>query len=499
MRTRLPFAVLVLVAWAACAEAAEPATIDPLQRTVDLNVHQQCQVELCDGTTATVKLVKLDEIRDDLRQAVRVARVTVEVNGQSATLTSANYNLPVTVGGVQIDCAVTRGCVRPDKNPWALDTDARLRLWPAQSKWIRPGTFVYPVRQRWFASDTQMSNEPTFVDGGESPARKAVYYHWGLDFGGAEGLVEVVAATDGLVVSAGTETLESDSDDTPARPRYDVVYVRDGRGWYYRYSHLHTIDPAIKPGVRVTMGQRIGLLGKEGGSGGWTHLHFDVSAIQPSGRYGIVEGYAFVWQVYHDKHETELQAVARPHHLSWTGESVTLDATRSFSRQGPAGIARYHWTFTDGTTATGAKVRRRYDKPGQYSEILEVTDTDGRIDYDFARVLVIDRERPDRLPPAIHAVYYPTLGIKAGDEITFKVRSFSIGPDEGRERWDFGDGRPTVTTQSDGNAVKLAKDGYAVTTHRYRLAGHYLVRVERTNASGVTAVGHVHVRVGPKD
>jgi PKD repeat protein len=278
-----------------------------------------------------------------------------------------------------------------------------------------------------------------------------------------------------------------------------VVYVRDGRGWYYRYSHLHTIDEAIQPGVRVKMGQRIGLLGKEGGSGGWTHLHFDVSAVQPSGRYGIVEGYAFVWQVYHDEHKTALQAVARPHHLSWSGGSVTLDATRSFSRQGPGGIAQYRWTFTDGTTASGAKVERRYDKPGEYSEILEVMDGEGRMDYDFARVLVIDREHPDQLPPAIHAVYYPTFGIRAGDEVTFKVRSFSIGPEEGREQWDFGDGSPSATTQSDGNAVKLAKDGYAVTRHRYDRPGHYLVRVERSNDAGVTAVGHVQVRVGTKD
>ena len=156
-----------------------------------------------------------------------------------------------------------------------------------------------------------MSNEPTFVDGGERPARKDIYYHWGLDMGGAEALVEVVAATDGLVVSAGVVALDGQPEDTPVQPRYDVVYVQDGRGWYYRYSHLHTIDAAIQPGSRLKMGQRIGLLGKEGGSGGWSHLHFDISARQPSGRYGIVEGYAFLWQVYHDTQGTVLQAVAR--------------------------------------------------------------------------------------------------------------------------------------------------------------------------------------------
>ena len=490
--------VFVLLSSAAMvAGAAEKGPLDPLMRTVDLNVGQAAKVELCDGTIATVRLLKLVEDRDDLRQAVRRARVTVEVNGQEVTLTSAYYNLPVKVGDVQIDCAVTRGCVEPNKNPWALDADARFRLWPAGSKWIKPGTFVYPAGQRWFASDTQMSNEPCFVDGGESPARKAVYYHWGLDFGGAEGLVEVLAATNGTVVSARTETIDSLPEGTPVSPRYDVVYVRDDRGWYYRYSHLHTIDETIKPGTVVKMGQRIGLLGKEGGSGGWTHLHFDISAMQPSGRFGIVEGYAFVWQVYHAEHKTQLQAVARPHHLVWTGQTVTHDATRSFSKQGPEGITDYDWTFTDGTAARGAKVERRYDQVGEYSEILKVTDKNGRMDYDFSRVLAIDPDHPDQLPPAIHVVYYPTFGIQAGDEITFKVRSFSIGATEGKESWDYGDGSPRVETQSDGNAVKLAKDGYAVATHRYQKPGHYLVRVQRSNERGETAIGHVHVRVGP--
>jgi hypothetical protein len=136
---------------------------------------------------------------------------------------------------------------------------------------------------------------------------------------------------------------------------------------------------------------------------------------------------------------------------------------------------------------------------GEYSEILKVTDKSGRIDYDFSRGLAIDPDHPDQMPPAIHVVYYPTFGTKAGDEITFKVRSFSIGATEGREEWDFGDGSPTIRTQSDGNTVKLAKNGYAVTTHRYAKPGHYLVRVQRSNARDETAVGHVHVRVEPAE
>ena len=411
---------------------------------------------------------------------------------------AAYYRLPITVGGVQIDCAATKGIVQPNQNPWALDADARFRLWPADSPWIRPGTFTYPAKQKWFASDTQMANDPVYVDGGEIPANKSIYYHWGLDIGGSEGQVEVVAAADATVLSLGTKVLEGIDKATPVRPRYDVIYLRDDRGWYHRYSHLHTIEPSLRLGQRVAMGQKIGLLGKEGGSGGWSHLHFDLSAMQPSGRYGIVEGYAFLWQAYHNSRDVQIEAVARPHQIAWTGEPVTLDAGRSWSRRGREHIRSYEWTFCDGSTAGGEKVQRSYDRAGMYTEILRVTDGEGRTDYDFAVVQVIDREHPDQVPPSIHPVYWPTESIQPGDEITFKVRTFRIAPDEGHETWDFGDGTPPVRVQSDGNAVKLAKDGYAVTTHRYAKPGDYLVSVARTNRRGETAINRLHVRIEVK-
>ena len=112
----------------------------------------------------------------------------VEVNGQAIELISATYHLPQTVAGVQVDCPITRGYMtNTNLDHWGLTKAARLRVWPAGSPWIEPGTFVYPARQRWFASATQMANEPTFVDGIEQPSQRKIYYHSGLDIGGAEG------------------------------------------------------------------------------------------------------------------------------------------------------------------------------------------------------------------------------------------------------------------------------------------------------------------------
>jgi len=499
MRSSLTFVGVSLILLTAIVQRGLHAEdqlqrIEPLVRVVDLSVGESAEVMLCDGSTASVKLLDLDETRDDVCFAVRRAEVTVEVNGKKAKLVSATYNLPKLVGDVQIDCSITKG-YNENGTPsfWGLEKDARLRLWPKGSPLLRAGTFVYPVKQRWFATNTQMANDPVHVDGGDQPGERKIYYHSGLDIGGSEGLVEVVAATDALVVSVGETVLDGHKDDTPVSPRYDVVYLQDARGWYYRYSHLKQIDERIVPGRVISKGDRIGLLGKEGGSGGWSHLHFEIKSRQPSGKWGTQEGYAFLWEAYQQQYQPPLTAVARPHHAIWAGDSVTLDGSKSRSRAGK--ITSYLWRFGDGTTAEGARVERTYKKPGRYSEVLQVTDDAGAVSYDFAVVVVADREHPERKTPSIHPNYYPTMGIEPGDEITFKVRTFNTT--HGKETWNFGDGSPEVQVQSDGNAVKLAPGGYAVATHAYKKPGDYIVHVQRTNEHGVTAEGHLHVHVQP--
>lgn len=500
--SRIFLPVWVALIWLAAplAQAQAPVpTLKPLVRWVDLDLGESQEVELSDGKKVQVKLLAMGETCDGLRSAIRRAEVKVDVAGTEVRLVAGNYHLPTTVAGVQIDCAVTGGYAKNNskstvsQDPWGLAKHARLRLWPAGSPWMNPGTFRYPAKQRWLASGTQMANEPTHVDGGEDPKQKNIYYHYGLDIGGSEGRVDVVAATDGLVISSGTAVLPG-YEDSPVKPRYDVVYLLDPRGWYYRYSHLKTIDAAIRPGQAVKIGQAVGVLGKEGGSGGWSHLHFDISARQPSGKWGIVEGYAFLWEAYLAEHKPELLAVARPHHLAAIGGKVTLDGSRSWSKAGK--IAKFAWRFTDGKTAEGATVERSYDRPGVYSEVLEVTDSTGRVEYDFAVVNVLDPKNPDKLPPSIHVNYAPTFGIQAGDPVTFKVRTFRTT--DGKETIDFGDGTAKVEVQSDGNVKPLAADGYAETIHRFEKPGHYVVRAERTNDRGESAVGHVHVVVGEK-
>jgi len=481
---------LLIILSVSCNDTSE---LTPVRVVAELNIGESQDIKLSNGDIVKLKLLQVDVVRDSLRNAIRSAYVKVSVDGEEITLNSGNYNLPVAMGKVQIDCPVVKNCyTNSNYDWWELQKDARFRLWPEGSPYIKPGTFVYPVKQEWLASMSHSGNEPCYVDWGESVANKKIYYHAGHDIGGAEGLDEIVSATDGLVVSANKDTLEG-YDDFPGDVRTDVVYIVDNRGWYIRYSHLDSTDPAIKPGTRVKMGQRIGFMGKQGGSGGWVHLHFGISNKETStGDWGIEDAYAYVWESYVRQYNPALIAVARPHHLLWTRQETTLDGRKSKSFTGD--IVTYEWTFCDGTTAEGAVQKKSYEKPGEYSEILKVTDSKGNVDYDFTVVQVYDRDNPEKTIPAMQPAYHPTLNIKPGDPVTFLVRTFNT--DVGNEVWDFGDGSPQVTVKSETvDRRKYTKGKFAETVHSFSEPGHYVIRVERLDESGLKAIAHLHVVV----
>ena len=184
----------------------DPASMPPIVRTFDLDLGETIDAKLSNGKSIQIKVLKLQETRDRIRQAVRSAKVTVAVDGRKVLLESGMYNLPLRTGDVQIDCPVTQG-YNSNGTPasWGLNKAVRLRVWPADSPLIRPGSFTYPVNQRWFATRTWFDNEP--VDGGAKILPK-IYYHSGLDIGASEAQTKVIAATDALVVSVGNDILE---------------------------------------------------------------------------------------------------------------------------------------------------------------------------------------------------------------------------------------------------------------------------------------------------
>jgi len=470
--------------------------LNPIRVTADLSIGELQDVRMTNGDVVKLSLLEIDEVRDSIRNAVRAAYVIVSVDGEEITLSSGNYNLPVTVGKVQIDCPVTKGYYsNAGSDFWKLSKDARFRLWPAGSSYINPGTFEYPIKQRWFVNMNQLSNEPCYVDWGENSAYKQnskIYYHAGNDIGGAEGYDEIVSATDGLVVSSQNEILAGyDSSILYIHP--DAVEIIDDRGWIIEYAHLDSILPAIKPGERVKLGQRIGYIGKQGSSGGWVHLHFEIRTKETSGGdWRIEDAYPYMWESYMTAYNPSLVAVARPHHLLWTGQEVVLDGRKSKSLVGD--IISYEWTFCDATTAAGAVQKKTYEKPGEYSEILKVTDSKGNVDYDFTVVQVYDRKDPQAVIPVMQSAYHPTQDIRPGDPITFLVRTFNT--ESGNEVWDFGDGSKQAMTKSYVDPDHNTEGKFAETVHSYAEPGQYIVTVMRSDSSGIRAISHLKVQIG---
>ena len=467
-----------------------PYPVVPARLTlIDVDVNEVRTVTLTDGSAAEVQVLELVETRDPIRNAMRRAEVRVRISGEEAVFASGLYNRPVSVGGVLVDSPVTGGYnIGSGDDRWSLEKAVRLRLWPGDGPLTEPGTFVYPIEQVWHGSLTWFDNEP--VDGG-AEVSETVYYHSGIDIGGVEGRTRILAAADALVVSARGETLSGFTEDTPMKPRHDVVYLYDARGWFYRYSHFHTIDDAIQIGAYIPKGTFLGLVGKEGASGGWSHLHFEIKCRQPSGGWGTLTAHPLIREAYLREYQPVLLACARQRHLILPGETVMLTSANSWSASGE--ITSYVWQFTDGSTASGPQVEKTYDKPGRYEELLKITDAAGNVDHDFALVQVLEPGEPGRYAPGLHAAFYPTLNLKPGQAITFSVRAFRFT--EGEERWNFGDGTPIVTTCSGQNKDPLAPDGYTFIEHTYEKPGDYIVSIQRSDTHDVPAYAHLHVKI----
>jgi murein DD-endopeptidase MepM/ murein hydrolase activator NlpD len=473
------------------ADPSETQPLAPVRLVADLETGESQTLVLPSGGAVTLYLQQTGAESDSIRGAVRSSWIFIEVNGEPTRVDCGNYCLPIEVGGVRIDCPVTYALYEnSDEDRWGLRKDARVRIWPKEGSLFGEAPLLYPVAgQRWLPNRSQAGNEPT---DDYLPFLDAIYYHSGVDFGGCDGNESVVAAASGRVVLTNGEVLRGYAN-TPAvlqshfgDIRTDVVFIEDERGWLYRYSHLHSIAPNVRLGEPIFAGDPVGLLGNEGASGGWAHLHFEIYSQQPSGPWGSEAAYAYLWEGYAAVDQPPLLAVARPHKFGVVGDFIELDGSRSVGFEGE--IVDHEWTFTDGTTMKGAKVRRRYEQPGFFTELLKVTDELGNTAYDFVPVQIVHAD-PFPTYTYMHAAHCPSKDIRPDDEVTFYVRVF--GTAGGQEAWDFGDGSLIGITHS---SIQPFTE-YATITHTYDEPGDYLVRVERINKRGEPIVAQLWVRV----
>lgn len=463
----------------------------PLTTDISFGEFQRKEIN---GDLFKIELLNIQTTTDSIKEAIRSATVTVRIskgkkigfadtaknsqlsglrNKVTIKIVCGNYTLPTTLSdfGIQIECTVVRNYLRNSiHNDWAIEKDARLRIYPYTGRFIKEGVFGFPLDAELFSAKTQAGNEPVFV-GGEGLSKK-IYYHADLDFGGSDGLVKLYSTTDGVVFGKGRDYNYQLSDNPNIfneyvlRPLADQLIILDPMGFFHLYAHLNTFATDLYPGSKVSKGDFIGTLGKTGGSGNWSHLHYGMYAEQPSGKIARVDPYPFIVQSYIDENKPAIIAVARPHKFILAGEEVLLSADNTYNNSNQK--AYYEWTV-DGKVFFGKNVNVIFDLPGSYTAILKAYNDIG-YDYDSVSIKVLDKSNLNAQIPNIYPTFHPSKAIKINDPVVFQFKT--TGVDEYTDlctEFNFGDGfiKNVCYTGPDDNSI----------VHRYLKSGHYIVRI----------------------
>ena len=152
---------------------------------------------------------------------------------------------------------------------------------------------------------------------------------------------------------------------------------------------------------------------------------------------------------------------------------VTFDASPSYDPDGI--IVDYTWWFSDGQSVTGETPEHTFEGAGQHTVTLTVTDDQGQISQ-TELIVAVD---PPNAPPVARISVTPNPA-PVGQDLEF---SASASTDDGEIigcRWSFGDG-------SEGQGTS--------TSHRYPLAGDYVVTLSVTDADGAVSSATTTVSV----
>jgi hypothetical protein len=114
-----------------------------------------------------------------------------------------------------------------------------------------------------------------YVDGGDCPPRK-IYYHSGNDIGGCEGLMMWFAAT-APAFRRGQRMEGYTMRHSTCRTETTIKVTCWMNGWFYRYASPPSTIPFSWEKSQSWRDDR--RPGKEGSSGGWANLHFDIKAL----------------------------------------------------------------------------------------------------------------------------------------------------------------------------------------------------------------------------
>jgi PKD repeat protein len=144
-------------------------------------------------------------------------------------------------------------------------------------------------------------------------------------------------------------------------------------------------------------------------------------------------------------------------------DEVKFDGTGSSDN---VGIVKYSWNFGDGSTnITGGTTSHIYNKPGNYTVLLNVTDAVGHWNQKSLWVLVKD------ISPPVATAQASNTTIRKNKSIDFNSTGSHDNVGIVSYSWEFGDG-----TTAEGPTA----------THQYKKAGIYTVNLTVKDAAGLT-------------
>jgi murein DD-endopeptidase MepM/ murein hydrolase activator NlpD len=417
------------------------------QRFVYLDPGESVSFRLKNGADRRIRLVSVQEYEDSVIHLTRRADVEIEIDGKPVTLTCAPYVMPTEVEGLRIEADTTSAWLGIPKR-------MQLSLWDASDPIVDTTLFCFPLPgYRLFSHGMQAYNEPVHLgDRDGEPGGQRFYHNYGVDLAGYEGRQKVVSCIDGIVVRTNRD--EGD------------LLIRDDRGLVLYYGHLDSILSEIRVGTSVQRGQWVGMLGKRGASGNFSHLHvgtFLSESAMAEGRLNRnLNLYPWLVAAYQQDSGMDLYAVARPHQIALTGDEVLFDGSRSMACK--SNITSYRWWFHDGTCQDGPRVRKVYDKPGCYAATLWVRDERGGVDVDSCTVRVYSRSAPEDAIGTLFVTYIPSSQVRVEQPVNFRL--WPQGAQAEDIRIDFGDGT-------------IVRDyrPYSALTHRFKNAGINVVTV----------------------
>ena len=308
----------------------------------------------------------------------------------------------------------------------------------------------------------QAYNEPVHLgDRDGDPEGQRFYHNYGVDLAGYEGRQKVVSCIAGKVVQV---------------ERADgTLSIEDDHGFILVYGHLDAILPNITVGSQVARGEWVGMLGRRGTSGNFSHLHVGSYLSEAAMQAGYMNRNLnlFPWLVtaYQAESPAELLAVARPHHTVRVGESVVFDGSHCLAAGSK--IISYRWEFHDGTHTDGPIASKAYDHPGCYVAALWIKDADGRSDVDFCRVKVFSDPVVEPVVPTLFVTCKPAGVARVDQGVSFRI-------------WPQGDRVDAICVEFGDGVQLLDYQRETAVTHIFTKPGIHVVSV--TGKSGMMPV-----------